>query len=336
MLFALPIVALFVWMVRPVSVPILLAGLFAILLMPVNDWLARKLGRRARSAPGIVTALALVLVVAPLSGILAYAVTAVEQVKTSGVEETAQRALSSVVRVGQKVVKPLAKPLAVVGIDASRDGMEERVHQAVEATLQKVGEVGGNVATRAPNAIVAVFLFVIALYFFLRDGRSLLDWLEDVLPFRPDDMRHLRQSVRMAVQGVMLAELFTGVVQSVLCAIFLVALKVPGAFLWSVFAFVLSFVPLFGTAPVTLGATVYLFASGRTIAGIIMAVGVIVIGSADNVTRPIAQASKGRMHPLLALVSIFGGLAAIGAAGVFLGPVIAALTIWSLERRASA
>jgi predicted PurR-regulated permease PerM len=326
-LVTLPIVALFLWMVRPVSVPILLAGLFAILFTPVDDWLRKKLSKHARWAPGIVTTAAVIGVIGPLSGVVAYAVTAAQSIKTSGVEESAQSTLEGVIH----LLRRIAKPLRAVGIDVSHDGIEGRVHDTIASSIDRLGKLAGDVAASMPNAIVATFLFVIALYFFLRDGRALLDWLEDVLPFRPEDVRHLRQGVRVAVHGVMLGELLTGIVQSVVCVIFLAALRVPGAFLWSVIAFVLSFVPLFGTAPVTLGATIYLFASGRIVAGIIMAVGVVVIGSVDNVTRPLANAAKGKMHPLLALASIFGGLAAIGPAGVFLGPVIATMAIWSLE-----
>jgi predicted PurR-regulated permease PerM len=62
-----------------------------------------------------------------------------------------------------------------------------------------------------------------------------------------------------------------------------------------------------------------------------MGVGIVVIGLADNIVRPIVHARSGNMHPLMSLVSIFGGLQAFGAVGVFLGPVIAAFAIWGVE-----
>jgi len=102
------------------------------------------------------------------------------------------------------------------------------------------------------------------------------------------------------------------------------------AFLWGVLAFVLSFIPLFGTTPVTLGAAIYLFASGRQGAAIVMLVGMVVIGASDNLVRPLVASGSGNLHPLLTLVAIFGGLAAIGASGIFFGPIIAALAVWAL------
>jgi predicted PurR-regulated permease PerM len=132
-------------------------------------------------------------------------------------------------------------------------------------------------------------------------------------------------------RGVMFSEVLTGVVQASLTLIALFALQVPGAFLWGVLAFVLSFIPLLGTAPVTIGATIYLFAADRPAAGVIMLIAVFIVGISDNLVRPFTQSSVGQMHPLLSLLAIFGGLATIGAGGVFLGPIIAALAWWTFE-----
>ena len=62
-----------------------------------------------------------------------------------------------------------------------------------------------------------------------------------------------------------------------------------------------------------------------------MAVAAALIGLSDNVVRPWVQSSQTRMHPLVTLISIFGGLQVLGAAGVFLGPVIAAIAIWTVD-----
>jgi len=106
---------------------------------------------------------------------------------------------------------------------------------------------------------------------------------------------------------------------------------VPGPFIWGAFAFVLSFIPLFGTAPVTAGATLYLFAAGHPVSGIVMGAAGVLIGLSDNIVRPWAQGSQDNMHPLVALLAIFGGLKVFGFAGVFIGPVVAACALWGLD-----
>ena len=168
--------------------------------------------------------------------------------------------------------------------------------------------------------MIASFLFVVGLYFFLRDGKPVVRRLAALLPFSAPDVDALFSSVHASVKGAMLGSAVTGAVQSGLCILMLFILGVPGPFVWGTFAFVLSFIPLFGTAPVTAGATIYLFATGHPVSGIVMGVAGILIGLSDNIVRPWAQGSQDHMHPLIALLAVFGGLEVFGFAGVFIGP----------------
>ena len=81
----------------------------------------------------------------------------------------------------------------------------------------------------------------------------------------------------------------------------------------------------------TAGATLYLFAAGNPVSGIVMGVAGVLIGLSDNIVRPWAQGSQDNMHPLVALLAIFGGLKVFGFAGVFIGPVVAACALWGLD-----
>jgi predicted PurR-regulated permease PerM len=82
---------------------------------------------------------------------------------------------------------------------------------------------------------------------------------------------------------------------------------------------------------VTIGATIYLFATGHPVSGIVMGASGVLIGLSDNILRPWVQGSQDNMHPLIALLAVFGGLAVFGFAGVFLGPVVAACALWALD-----
>jgi predicted PurR-regulated permease PerM len=106
---------------------------------------------------------------------------------------------------------------------------------------------------------------------------------------------------------------------------------IPGAFLLGIVATILAVIPMIGTTPITFGAAIFLFVSGRIGAGIGMSVAAAVIGLSDNVIRPWVQSSRGEMHPLIVLLAIFGGIEAFGTSGIFLGPVVAALALWIID-----
>jgi predicted PurR-regulated permease PerM len=60
---------------------------------------------------------------------------------------------------------------------------------------------------------------------------------------------------------------------------------------------------------------------------VLIAYGALVIGSVDNVLRPIVVGKDTKMPDYVVLVSTLGGLAVFGPNGFVLGPVIAALFI---------
>ncbi len=318
---------LFVWMVRGVALPVLVSALFAILLHPLLARLEPRLGKRAAFAPLLVTAGSILLVFLPLSFVVFMAIRSVSDFFSSGFDQKIQQAGDWVV--GQ--LDRLGGVLKSVGLENSPEKLKGTLVTSAEAGGQKLAEVLGGLASATPQLVLASFLFVIGLYFFLRDGGALTRRLAALLPFSAPDIDALFASVHASVKGAVLGSAVTGAVQAGLCILMLFILGVPGPFVWGTVAFVLSFIPLFGTAPVTAGAALYLFANGNTVGGIVMAVSGVLIGLSDNIVRPWAQGSQDNMHPLVALLAIFGGLEVFGFAGVFIGPVVAACALWGLD-----
>jgi predicted PurR-regulated permease PerM len=221
--------------------------------------------------------------------------------------------------------------LETVGLETSPEKLRETLVTGTQEGGKKLAEILGGLASGTPQLVLASFLFMIGLYFSLRDGKAVARRLAALLPFSALDVDALFSSVRATVKGAILGSALTGAVQSGLCILMLLILDVPGPFVWGTFAFVLSFIPMFGTAPVTAGATIYLFAIGHPVSGIVMGTTGVLIGLSDNVIRPWVQGSQDNMHPLIALLAVFGGLAVFGFAGVFIGPVVAACAQWALD-----
>ena len=313
---------LFVWMVRSEVVVIALGGLFALLLDPLKRWLARRSPWLARQAPLLLTLGSIFLVVIPLVLIAARVVVSAQSFLAGGLVDIVGRLQTFATSHFAGLADSLNIP-----IESIKSG-------AVNLAQRIGGSVAGlasGIASSLPGQIVDLFLFVLALFYFLRDGAALLRWLMRLSPFPEHDTDELFASIRDTVHGAIFGQLATSMVQGGLTLIALYLFKVPGALMFGIIAMLLSVVPLIGTTPVTVGSAIYLLASGRLGAAAGMAVAAGVIGISDNVVRPWVQSSQTRMHPLVTLLSIFGGLEVLGAAGVFLGPVIAAMTIWTVD-----
>jgi len=77
---------------------------------------------------------------------------------------------------------------------------------------------------------------------------------------------------------------------------------------------------------VWLPAAIYLMATGHLWKGLILILwGALVVGTVDNIIRPLVIGSRVELHPLLLLFALLGGLQAFGFIGIFIGPVVISL-----------
>lgn len=133
--------------------------------------------------------------------------------------------------------------------------------------------------------------------------------------------------------------LFIGVAQGALGAVGFWATGIEGAAFWGVVMAVLSIIPGLGPLLIIFCGVIWLFAQGEATMAIGLAVwGLAVVGTIDNILRPILVGRDAALHDVLILISTLGGLAVFGAAGLVLGPVLAGLfvTLWDTIARSAA
>jgi predicted PurR-regulated permease PerM len=110
-----------------------------------------------------------------------------------------------------------------------------------------------------------------------------------------------------------------------------------GVFLLTILTMLASFVPLIGSAAVWGGCGLWLYFADRpTAAVLLLAWSLIVVGATDNILKPMVLHGQSKLHPLLALLSVLGGVQVLGPLGIFFGPMAvsflqAGLTMLNLE-----
>jgi predicted PurR-regulated permease PerM len=118
----------------------------------------------------------------------------------------------------------------------------------------------------------------------------------------------------------------TAIAQGAVGALSFVIVGLPSPVVWAALMALFSFVPMVGTGIVWVPAGVILLLTGRIVAGIfILAWGVFVIGTVDNLLRPLLAKGRIDLHPLLVFLTIFGGIVTFGVLGVILGPMIGSI-----------
>jgi predicted PurR-regulated permease PerM len=141
------------------------------------------------------------------------------------------------------------------------------------------------------------------------------------------------QVVRLAgqaIRGVALGVVVTALVQSVLGGIGLAITGVPFAAMLTAVMFMLALAQI-GPLPVLLGGLVWLWWQGETGWFVALLVWTIVVGSLDNILRPILIKKGADLPLLLIFAGVIGGLFAFGLLGLFVGPVLLAVAYTLLD-----
>jgi predicted PurR-regulated permease PerM len=176
--------------------------------------------------------------------------------------------------------------------------------------------------------IIGILIFLVSTYTFLLHGVEFWTWIVDHSPLSPKHMDRLRDAFQETGRGLLIGVGLTCVVQGFVAAIAYLCLQIPRWYALGVLTGLCSLIPILGTAIVWIPITIGLFIQQAYVKAVIMiAIGVLAIGSVDNLLRPVfSKLGSLQMSTFLLLITIFGGLELLGAWGALLGPLIVRLT----------
>jgi predicted PurR-regulated permease PerM len=197
-----------------------------------------------------------------------------------------------------------------------------RLQQAGAVALSSLLGWLKQMLSATPGALLDLVIAVLVWWLAADGGAAqrerVLRWL---LPW-PGPRAILGRAVSDVLHGLIVANLIVAAIQAAICGASLAIFSVPRAFSLGLLSFFLAFVPVIGTAAVTVGAAIYLFMHGRIGAGLIMLLVALFAGVIDNLLRPFFL--RGRLELPIAWIflSIMGGIAGLGAAGIVIGPIV--------------
>lgn len=192
----------------------------------------------------------------------------------------------------------------------------------------KAWQVVGVVLAVAAEMLLGLFVFLSGVYTVLAEGPAAYRWLEQHLPIDALLTRRFAAAFSETGHGLFVGVGGAGLAQAVVATIAYIVIGVPEPFVLGLLTLLASVLPSVGTALVWVPVAIGLALTGRTEASIGMAVvGVAVIGSIDNLVRPVlARWGQLALPSYMIMVSMFGGIAVVGASGVVLGPLVLRMT----------
>jgi predicted PurR-regulated permease PerM len=317
-----------VLILRPFLKALTWAAILAVIFFPAYAWLLRSFKGRATLAALTVILLITLVVVLPGIQIVGFLSEEVgELVKSVGALVNGEE-----VEAWKKIawIQWLLGWWSMLGVELAELKFEiDWKKLLIQGAQLSSGAVLSQVTGVAQNLflfVANVFLVLLTLFFFLRDGAAFCYRLRRLLPMDPVHKERLFSNIVNAVTAVVHGCLVVAMIQGFLAGLAYWILGVPYALVWGVATAFFALLPVGGSTLVTIPVTLYLFLQGDIIRGVLLAVWALgVVGGVDNVLKPIFIGTRLKLPMLLLFFGILGGLSVFGALGLILGPVLLAL-----------
>jgi predicted PurR-regulated permease PerM len=335
----LGLLVVLLWKVlQPLASVLAWALLFAFLLYPLQKRVTRWLGGHANASALTLTFAMLLVLVGPLA---ALGVAFVRQ--AASLVDRLQENYGTLSEVGQGSLQsiPFIGP-AIAWIERNTILTSEQLRDWLitgsRSLLEHVGTVGSSIFVGAVGTVVGFVMMLFLMFFFLRDGASMQSRLTALVPMPLARKQQLITYLASVTRAVVFGTLLTGLLQGALVGIGFGIVHLPSPLVFAVIAALLSLLPIGGTALVWVPAALYLLAQGRYGAAIFLTIwGALLVGLMDNLLRPLLISGRAEIPTLAVFLGVVGGLSAFGPVGLFLGPVLLAMTLallrWAAEEQ---
>jgi predicted PurR-regulated permease PerM len=304
----------------PFLPPLAWALALSVLFAPLQRWLELKLPRRGLAAVVSVLVIGLIVVI-PMMFIGQRLV--VEASKGSELIETKiksgewRRTLET---------KPHLAPLA------DRIVRQIDLPGIIKTFTAWLRNAAGAIVKGSVYQAIGLCLTFYLLFFFLRDHRRVLQSLRSLSPLSEAEMDRLFGRVGDTIFATVYGTLAVASVQGLLGGLMFWWLGLSAPLFWGVVMTFLAVVPVLGAFIVWIPAAIFLALEGSLVKALILTLwGMLVVGTIDNLLRPILVGNRLKLHTVLAFISVVGGLILFGPAGLIVGPVVLTVTTVLLE-----
>ncbi|MGH9182033.1 MAG: AI-2E family transporter, partial [Acidimicrobiales bacterium] len=209
------------------------------------------------------------------------------------------------------------------------DEIEQQIRNAARTASGGLAEQAAGQARVAGEVLGGLILLLFTLFFVLKDGARMADWLRDRIPAtHRDDAVILTDRARGVMRQYVIATAATGFIDGLLIGIALWAIGVPLVIPLAVLTFLGGFIPLVGAAVAGLvSAVVALVTNGPGAALLVVAATVAVQQIEGNLLQPLILERAVRLHPLLTVWAVGAGLVIGGLLGAFLSVPLVAIAV---------
>jgi len=306
------------------------AAILATVFHPLYEWLARRL-RRPQLASVAACLLITVLIVLPV--ILLLVLLAGESIQAY---RTLEVRIHSQEMSRLEFLRHTAAYQWLLGKMQEMDVAEPNFRELGVGSIRQVSQflVGHSVAVFSGFGRFAMscFVMLLSLYYLFLSGPEILRELSRLSPLRREHEEVIFAQFKQMTVATFGGSLLTAVLQGAAGSLVFVLFGLPSALLWGAVMALLSLVPVVGTALVWGPVVVYYLLTGSLAKGLgLLVVCGSVVGSIDNLVKPLLIRRGSEIHTLWLFFGVLGGIGVFGFLGMILGPLLITILFTLIE-----
>ena len=174
----------------------------------------------------------------------------------------------------------------------------------------------GNLFTGTVDIVLKLFLFLFAMFYFLKDGKQFKQLYSLVSPLKKENDDKIFLSIKQSINSIMIGSITVALAQGLFTGFGLWMFGVPNPFFFGTLAGFLALIPGLGPALIWGPAAIYLYFTYESFLWLYQVLwGILAVGLIDNFLGPLVINKGIKIHPLFILLSIIGGISIFGPEG---------------------
>ena len=317
-------------LLSPFANTLVLAVVFAALFAPVYKYFLNMFNGRESFASLVVLLAVIVVVIVPLTLLIMGLIPQMRQSVTSIMGWLAAGNLDGIFT---QYLTPFFAWIHEEApfLDITEESAKSDIIEAARRIGQEVLGISANFVGRTLTLFLHFLLFLVALFFFLKDGAGMIIRLKYLTPLREEQQERILDTLSRVSRSVLAGGFLVAALQGTVGGIGLAFVDIPALF-WGTIMGLSAFVPVLGTGLVWVPAVCFLIFNGSWESALFLGIwcGVLVT-SIDTFLRPYLMRDASGVPILFLFLAILGGIKAFGIFGLLYGPIILTFAVVMLK-----
>ncbi|SBV96188.1 conserved membrane hypothetical protein [uncultured delta proteobacterium] len=317
-------------LLRPFANTLVLAVVFAALFAPVYTFFRNAFKQRESLAAMVVLLFVVVVVIVPL---VLLVTGLIPQMRHSVTSVTAWLAEGNLDDIFTRYLNPFFDWLHEEApfLDVTAESAKADILEAARHAGQAVLGLSANFVGQTLTFILHFLLFLVALFFFLKDGAVMIARIKYLTPLREEQQERILHTLSRVSRSVLAGGFLVAALQGTAGGVGLAIVGIPPLF-WGTVMALSAFVPVVGTGLVWVPAVGFLLFTDQWKSAIFLTLWCgLFVTSIDTFLRPYLMRDASGVPILFLFLAILGGIQAFGVFGLLYGPIILTFAVVMLK-----